>query len=262
MHALDLAADLFWAGFLGSRAVASVGVAQTWVQFFNTARMGLDTSARAMVSRAVGANDLPLANHYARQAVFINSTVSILVMLFGVFLSDWLLLILGVTQAVVDDGTAYQQWRFLGFFWFAMNNLGGNLLQAGGDSLTPMKAQLITRGSHLILSPILLFGWLGFPALGVSGTAIATSISQVIGTFINFGALYRGDSKLHLTPAGFTIDWAVQWQQISLGTPAAIAGAERSFAQVILVGLAAPFGATGLAVFSITQRIQMFGGFG
>lgn len=261
-HAIDLAADLFWAGFLGSRSVAAVGVAQSWVQFFNTARMGLDTSARAMVSRAVGADDLPLANHIARQAVFINVTVSVIVMGFGVLLSDWLLRILGVTQAVVDDGTAYQQWRFLGFFWFAMNQLGGNLLQAGGDSLTPMKAQLVTRGLHLVLSPILVFGWLGLPALGVSGTAIATSIAQIVGTYMNFQALYLGTSKLHLTLENFTIDWPVVIQQIKIGTPAAIAGAERSAAQVILVGLAAPFGATGLAVYSITQRIQMFGGFG
>ncbi len=260
--ALDQLSDLFWAGFLGSRAVASVGVAQTWVQFFGTARMGLDTSARAMVSRAVGADDLPQANHIARQSIFMNTAVSVTVTTVGIFLSEWLLRILGVTEAVVADGSAYQQLRFIGFFFVGMQMLGANLLQAGGDSFTPMKAQLITRGLHLILSPILLFGFLGLPAMGVSGTALATGIAQAIGMAINFRALYMGTSKIHVTLENWRVDWPVIAQQIRIGTPAAITGAERSFAQVILVGLAAPFGATGLAVYSITQRIQMFGGFG
>ncbi len=255
-------ADLLWAGFLGSASVASVGVAQTWVQFFNTARMGLDTSARAMVARAVGANDIPQANHIVRQAVVINTSVAVVVMGLGILLSDWLLTIVGVADAITVDGINYQKFRFMGFLFFSMNTLGGNLLQAGGDSLTPMKANMITRGLHLILSPILVFGWLGLPAIGVSGTAIATGIAQAVGMVMNFRALALGTSKLTLSLRNWSVDWAVIAQQIRIGTPAAITGAERSFAQVILVGLAAPFGATGLAVYSITQRIQTFGGFG
>lgn len=262
VNALDQLADLFWAGFLGSRAVASTGVAQTWVQFFNTARMGLDTSARAMVSRAVGAGDLPQANHLARQALFFNMAVSICVSSIGIFFSEWLLHVLGVSDAMVEDGATYQRLRFIGSFFFMMNQLGGTLLQAGGDSLTPMKAQLWIRGSHLLLSPILMFGWLGLPAWGISGAAVANTISQVLGVGINFRALFTGTSRIHISLENPSWDWAVVRRQVQIGTPAAITGAERSFAQVILVGLAAPFGATGLAVYSITQRIQMFGGFG
>ena len=220
VSAFDQLSDLFWAGFLGSRAVASVGVAQTWVQFFGTARMGLDTSARAMVARAVGADDLPQANHIARQTIFVNTSVSVVVMGFGIFLSDWLIRILGVTEAVVGDGTVYQQLRFVGFFFVGMQMLAGNLLQAGGDSLTPMKAQIVTRVVHLILSPILLFGFLGLPAMGVSGTALATGIAQALGTLINFRALFLGTSKIHVTLEDWRGGWRVIAQLVRIGTPA------------------------------------------
>jgi putative MATE family efflux protein len=262
VNALDQLADLFWAGFLGPRAVASTGVAQTWVQFFNTARMGLDTSARAMVSRAVGSGDMVQANHVARQALFFNMTVSLIVSTTAIILSEWLLHVLGVSDAIVEEGATYQRLRFVGSFFFMMNQLGGTLLQAGGDSLTPMRAQLLIRGSHLALSPILMFGWLGLPAWGISGAAAANTISQILGVSLNFRALFTGTSRVHITLKDPSWDWAVVRRQIEIGTPAAITGAERSFAQVILVGLAAPFGATGLAVYSIAQRIQMFGGFG
>ncbi|MBI4214021.1 MAG: MATE family efflux transporter [Chloroflexi bacterium] len=261
-HAVDGLADLFWAGFLGSRALASVGVALTWVSFFNTARGGLDTSARAMIARAVGAGDLAQANHIARQSLFVNASIALTVMGLGILLSESLLRILGVTEAVVEEGTAYTQLRFLGFFWFGMNQLTSNLLNAGGDTFTPMKSQLVTRGSHMVLSPVLLFGWLGLPALGVSGIAIATSIAQALGTAMNCRALLTGTSKIHITLDNWSMDWPVIRQMVRIGTPAAITGAERSFAQLILVGLAAPFGAPALAVYSIIQRIQIFGSLG
>ena len=184
------------------------------------------------------------------------------VMVLGVYLSESLLRVLGVAEAVVEEGTAYTQLRFLGFFWFGMNTLTANLLTAGGDTFTPMKSQLVTRGSHLVLSPVLLFGWLGVPALGVSGIAIATTIAQVLGTGINLRALLTGTSKIHIVRGAWRADWPVIRQMVRIGTPAAITGAERSFAQLILVGLAAPFGAPALAVYSIIQRIQIFGSLG
>lgn len=262
MNAVDNLTDLFWAGFLGSRAIASVGVGQTWIQFFNTGRMGLDIGGRALVSRAVGAGDLPLANHIARQSLIFNMSLNLVVMILGVLASDFLLRILGVAEGVVEDGTAYQRLRFVSSFFFGLTMVTGSLLQAGGDTLTPMKAQMVSRVIHIGLSPILMFGWLGFPALGVSGAAIANAISQAIGGGWNLRALFTGSSRISLTLEHFRVDAEALWQQIRIGAPASVTSAERSLAQVILVGLAAPFGPTGLAVYSILQRIEMFGGFG
>ncbi|MSQ23345.1 MAG: MATE family efflux transporter [Chloroflexi bacterium] len=262
VNAIDTLADLFWAGFLGSRAVATVGVAQTWIQLFNTGRMGLDTSARAMVSRAVGSGNLAQASDIARQSVIFNVGLSLVVMVIGIGLSDFLLKVLGVSDALVEEGSTYQRLRFAGSFFFGLNMISGSLLQAGGDTLTPMKAQLVTRASHLILSPVLTFGWGGLPAFGVSGAAIANGISQGIGSAMNFWALYTGTSRIQLSMNNLKVELPLMWRQVQIGGPASVTAAERAIAQVVLVGLAAPFGTAGLAVFSITQRIQMFGGFG
>src|SRR5437773_6958076 len=71
-NAVNQLVDLFWSGFLGSGAIATVGVAQTWIQLFNTGRMGLDTGARAMVARAIGEQDVPYANRIAFQCLTFN----------------------------------------------------------------------------------------------------------------------------------------------------------------------------------------------
>jgi putative MATE family efflux protein len=136
-------------------------------------------------------------------------------------------------------------------------------LQAGGDTFTPMKAQLVTRVTHIALSPMLMFGWLGLPAMGISGAAVANGIAQAVGASMNGRALFRGSSRLHLSFAnndGLDLDILVR--QTRIGIPASVTSAERSLAQVVLVGLVAPFGSAALAVFAITQRLQMFGNLG
>ncbi len=262
MNAVDNLTDLFWAGFLGSRAIASVGVGQTWIQLFNTGRMGLDIGGRALVSRAVGAEDLPLANHIARQSLIFNMGLNFVVMILGILASDFLLRVLGVSDGVAEEGSAYQRLRFVSSFFFGLTMVTGSLLQAGGDTLTPMKAQMISRVIHIALSPVLIFGWAGIPAEGVSGAAVASAISQAIGGALNLRALFGGSSRISITMKDFRFDGPALRQQIRIGAPASVTSAERSLAQVILVGLAAPFGSTGLAVYSILQRIEMFGGFG
>src|SRR5688500_11382921 len=68
MRVVDQMMDLVWAGMLGTRSIAGVGVAQQYTQMAWTGRQGIDTALRAMVSRAIGRGDVALANHICWQA--------------------------------------------------------------------------------------------------------------------------------------------------------------------------------------------------
>jgi Na+-driven multidrug efflux pump len=61
-------ADLIWAGFIGTRAIAGMGVAQQYTQMAFTGRQGIDVSQRVMISRAIGMGDVALANPILWQA--------------------------------------------------------------------------------------------------------------------------------------------------------------------------------------------------
>jgi putative MATE family efflux protein len=238
-------------------------VAQAWIQVFNTGRMGLDTAARALVSRAVGAGDMPQANDIARQCLIFNLAFAMVVMWVGIALSDVLLRILGVAQSVVEEGSVYQQLRFAGSFFFSVGMLSGSLLQAGGDTLTPMKARVVSRAVHILLTPVLMFGWGGLlPPLGISGGALANGIAQILAAWINLHALFTGTSRVHVSLDTLSLDSRLLIRQVQIGAPASVTSAERSLAQLMLVGLAAPFGQAGLAVYAVTQRIQMLGALG
>ena len=71
LSVVDQMADLIWAGRLGFQTIAALGVAQTYLMMVMTARMGLDSGMRSMISRAVGAGDIKYANHVLVHALLI-----------------------------------------------------------------------------------------------------------------------------------------------------------------------------------------------
>jgi putative MATE family efflux protein len=121
-----------------------------------------------------------------------------------------------------------------------------------------MKASIIMRALHIALSPILMFGLLGAPHLGLAGAALANILSQAVAVVILSWVLFTGTSRLHLTLRGFRLDWPILRRILAVGLPASVTGMERAFAQLLLLGLIAPFGDVAVALFSLSRRIEMF----
>ena len=254
--------DLAWAGQLGARSIAGLGVAQTYSQLAMTGRMGFDTATRAMIARSIGAGDIRTANHVALQSFTLSSAFSVLMMVVGVILTEPLMQVLGVSGDVIAAGADYMRIQFVAQTAIAFRMMSGSALQASGDTFTPMKATTVTRVIHIGLSPCLVFGWLIFPEMGLAGAAIANCISQLVGGVMNFRALFRGSSRLHLNLSGYQVDLPLLWQIAKLGMPASVTSAERTLAQLMLLGIVAPFGDNVLAAFSLTRRTEMVANMG
>ena len=114
----------------------------------------------------------------------------------------------------------------------------------------------------MLLSPFLVFGLLGFPEVGLAGAALAAMIANTFGMIMNTRVLFTGGSRLHLRLSEYRFDPHMLWQIAKVGGPAAVNGAERSIAQIILVGLVTPFGDAALAAFTLTRRVEMFANLG
>ena len=259
LNVVDQMMDLFWAGRgFGIRAIAGLGVAHTYMMLLMQGRMGLDMGMQAMIARAIGMGDRRLANHAALQAFTLTGAFSLLMAALGILFTEPLLRIVGVSEEVMAQAGPYMRINFIGMGTTGFRMMSGTALQASGDTMTPMKATTVTRIIKVFLSPMLAFGWLGLPALGLPGLAVATVISQLAGVAMNFYALFRGTSRLHLTFRGYRPDPSVLWQQVRIGAPAIVNGMERSLAQLLLTGIVARFGDVTLASYSLANRAQMF----
>lgn len=257
LSVVDQLADLLWAGWLGSRAIAGLGVAQTYTQLVMMVRRGLDLAMRAMIARAVGAGNIQLANHAALQGLTLSIAYLLLFCSTGVVLTDALLELIGVSEAVRAEGALYMRVQFIGAGAMGLRMTGAAMLQSAGDAVTPMKAVVAARVLHIALSPFLVFGWASLPTFGLAGLAVANLLAQLVGCWMTYAPLFRGDSRLRLSLRGYRLDLPLCWQLLRIGTPACIAQAERGFAQLLLVGFVAPFGDVALAAYSITKRIEI-----
>ena len=259
LNSLDQTADLFWVGHaVGFRAIGGLGVAQSYSRLIMTGRMGLDMGMQAMISRAVGAGRIDLANHVALQGFTLTAIFAIILVFIGLFLADSLLHIVGVSDAVVAEVSLYLRIQFVGAAAMNFRMSTGSALQASGDSMTPMKATMLSRVVHLVLSPFLIFGWLGVPEMGIAGAAVASVVAHSLGMIWNLYALFTGSSRLHLTLQGYRLDFPLMLRMVKIGGPASVAMMERVFAQLILIRLVTPFGDTALAAFTITRHLEHF----
>jgi putative MATE family efflux protein len=254
-HVVDLA--LAGLGF-GHRAIAGMGAAQQFSQVGFTARWGLDMGMRAMLSRAIGMGDTELANRIVLQAASLTLVYGILMAVIGLLFTEALLTLLGVSEGVVAEGATYMRVTFMGQAIIGFSVLTAHALGAAGDTLTPMKASIVMRAVHIALSPILMFGLLGAPHLGLVGAALANIISQAIAVAILVWVLFSGRSRLHLTLRGYRPERAILRRILAVGLPASVTGMERAFAQLLLLGLIAPFGDVAVALFALSRRIEMF----
>lgn len=140
-------ADLIWAGRLGFQAIAGLGVAQTYILMLMTARTGLDAGMRSMIARAVGARQIRYANHVLLQGLTLTTVFVVVVVPVGLFLTEPLLRIVGLSDAVVSQAAGYMRIQFMAMAVMSYQRLSGGALQASGDSVTPLKAETVTRES-------------------------------------------------------------------------------------------------------------------
>jgi putative MATE family efflux protein len=131
-------------------------------------------------------------------------------------------------------------------------------LQAVGDAFYSMVSLMAGAVTNLILDPILIFGLLGCPALGVRGAAIAT----VIGQWVSAGvAIWLNKTKNPAVPVrwkGFRPRASVVAQIYKVGLPTIVTQSVGSVMVAAVNGILYPFSTTAVAFFGAYYKLQNF----
>ncbi|MFC1899462.1 MATE family efflux transporter [Chloroflexota bacterium] len=248
--------DMFWVAKLGAASIAGVGVAGMAVIVVTSARMGFAVGTRAIVARYMGTGDTTGANHVAQQAFIISAIYSVTMATIGVLFTESIMNLFGLEPDVIAVGSAYMRVQFIGTVAMAFRLMAEGIMQASGDTLTPMRITISFRVLHAVISPLFIFGVFFFPKLGVSGAALANVLSQSVGGIIGFWVLFSGRSRLKLTLRNFQVDFGVIWRVVKIGIPAAIMSMERSFGDLVLMWFMSPFGTLAVAGHALVQRVE------
>ena len=152
---------------------------------------GTGTGLNILISRMDGNGDT------ARQRDVVKSGLYLGIWNFLIFTCVGMLLIgnyyaISSNQAEVRaEGIQYAQIIFLGSFGLFMESNCTKLLQAKGNMVTPMLAQVAGAAINLVFDPIFIFGLFSAPELGVAGAAIATIMGQWAAMLITLKAVFR-----------------------------------------------------------------------
>jgi putative MATE family efflux protein len=249
--------DMIFVGRLGPTAVAAVAVSGLVMMVAWTLLIGVAISTVATVARFFGARDVERANEAAVQALILGSVISVLLLLFGVFLDEPVLRALGASAEMMEPATAYFRIVFIGSFTLVLMYLSGAILRGAGDAKTPMIILMVATAFNISLDPLLIFGPWFFPRLEVRGAAYATVVGQGIAMVLGLWILARGYSRIHVHLPQFRLRPQLMKRMVLIAIPGTFQGGLRSLAYLGLMKIVAFYGTFAVAAFGIGLRINL-----
>ena len=104
------------------------------------------------------------------------------------------------SEAVMSDVITYGRIVSVASFGLFLESVWTKILQADGDMRTPMIAQILGAVTNIVLDPLLIFGLLGLPRLGIAGAAIATVAGQIVAAAVVMRRGRRPSPPLRVYP--------------------------------------------------------------
>jgi putative MATE family efflux protein len=249
--------DMIWVGRIGAASVAGVGIASIVLIFVMSIDYGLIIGVRAMIARHVGSRDMAGAGYVAGQAFLLAAIWGGVMTVIGYFVSEPIMGLFGAQSDVVREGTKYLWLMFAGWVPLEILVMGLYVIQATGDTMRPMTIEFLIRVFHVVVCPLLVMGYWGFPRMGVEGAAIANVASQVLGAIMGLWLLLAGRTRLRLTLGDFRMSPHTMVRILKIGLPAVAMQLQRSFGTIFLAWLIVPFGTLAVAAHSLVAKIDM-----
>jgi putative MATE family efflux protein len=258
MESLFAVVDIFFVSKLGADAAATVGLTESMLTLIYALAIGLSMAATAMVARRVGEKDLEGARVAAVQAIVLGLILAAPISLAGILAAPDLLRLMGAPESVVATGAGYTAVMFGCSFVIFLLFLINAIFRGAGDPAVSMRSLWLANLLNIGLCPAFVFGWGPFPALGVLGAAVGTTIGRGTGVLYQIWALRRGSSRIVLGLGDLKVQWDVITRLARVAAPAMFQFLIATASWLGLVRTIAIFGSSALAGYTIAIRVIIF----
>lgn len=220
--------------------------------------IGTGVGMNALMSRSLGQGNRELASKAAGNAMFLAGVIFVVFLLFGIFGTDAYVSSQSSNPEITQMACEYIRICCTLSFGLIFFSVFEKTLQASGRSLYSTIAQIAGAVTNIVLDPVLIYGLLGLPEMGVVGAAIATVIGQVVSCVLalifHFRLIKEIDSGLrYLRPSGSVIG-----KIYSIGLPAIIAQALMSVMTYGLNLILVRISENAVTAYGLYYKIQQF----
>ena len=203
-------------------ALAAVSLAFPVQTFMIAIAAGTGVGINAYLSKNLGMKKFSEANKTATNALFLTVLSWVLALLFGLFAVKMFYSFQTPTKTIQDYGTDYLSVVTIFSFGLFFQITFERLLQSTGKTIYSMIMQGTGAIINLILDPILIFGYFGFPKLDAMGAAIATVIGQIAAAFMGLVFNLKFNKEINISLKGFRPSGMIIKKIYSVGVPAII----------------------------------------
>ncbi len=195
--------DTWFAGRISAEAIAAI--AKSFPIYFTIIAIGVGLTAgtNTLIGNNLGAKNKRKASLFVAQSIIFAIFLSILVTLFGLNVSDFLLSIMGSDQDAIILTRKYLDVIFYGTIIVLIQISLNGTLNAQGDTKSYRNVLIFSFFLNIILNPLFIFGYGFIPAFGIAGLAIATVVAQFIGLLYLSYKVYCCELKQYLKPECF-----------------------------------------------------------
>jgi putative MATE family efflux protein len=247
--------DAFWVGRLGAGAVAAVSVTMPIMFVLIAAGMGFAIAGTTLIAQYTGARDHDMVDHVAAQTLITIIAVSIVLGALGFFLAPTILEHMGVSPQVYDGALSFMRVIFIALPFTFIYAMAQALMRGVGEVKAPLFIVAGTVVVNFALDPVMIFGWYGMPAWGVTGAAIATLIAQALAAAVALKLLFGGRFGIHIHWRDFVPDFKFVRRAFMLGYPASIEQSTRGLGMTVLTFLIVSFGTVVTASFGVASNV-------
>ncbi len=250
---IQVIVDMIMIGRVSPAAVASIGLSMQYLGLLYAFMASFSVGTSAIISRYFGAKEYEKVGKVIFSVSVFAFLVSIPFTLFGFFLSKYIFITMGSSDEVVKLGEKYFSIVSISFPVLFVEMAIYSAFNAVGDTKTPLKIVIMANIVNTFFGYTLIFGKFGFPALGVEGAAIATTISYYFSFFLYFLKINNKNSKVYFIKS---FDWTEVKKILKVGIPAGFERVLTYTSFLLFVKIIANFGLYTLAGYQIGLRIE------
>ena len=256
VQTLYLLADLYWVGSLGKEAIAAVGVAGSLMMIVLALTQMLGVGTTTLISHAAGQKDQKRAELVFNQSFVMSILVALALGIVGFGLRDVYCNSFSADAATAALAKSYLNWflpaLLLQFPLVALSSA----LRANGIIKPTVAFQLLSVVLNIVLAPLLIFGRIGLPRLGVTGAAIASFVAILVA---DIGIMIYFEKKYHYLRFRLRLmrpqieTWG---KMLRIGVPAGAEFILLFFYILIVYGIIRNFGPAAQAGFGVGARVM------
>ena len=239
-------------------ALTAVSMAFPWQNIIISIAVGFGVGINALLSRALGQKNAERVNQVAVNGLLLAGLSYLLVLVAGLIGIRAYMRTQTDIETIVNYGITYLNICILCSFGVFVEITFERFLQATGRTVYSMITQLTGAITNIILDPILIFGLLGFPKLGIAGAAWATVIGQCVGAVVAVTLNHFKNPEVHLRLRHIRPNGRLMGEITAISIPSIIMSCISSLTCFVMNMILIAYSSTAVAVFGVYFKLQSF----